>query len=79
MLSHITANASAYERNDNTTRHPHIYQNDNHAQRSFPEPAFIDEPRFLKLLQIIDQQQPVRTIKADCNRQSQFMPSLLQS
>jgi len=79
LLTHITTNASAHERNDSTTQQQHIYQNDYHAERSISEPVFSVEPRYLKLLQIIDQQQQIQTIKADCNRQSLFTPSVLKS
>lgn len=79
LVSYINANASAYERNDSPTQQPYIYQNDYHAERWFPEPVFSDEPRYLKLLQIIDQQQQIKTIKANLSRQSLLIPAVLKS
>jgi hypothetical protein len=79
LLTHITANAGAYERNDSATQQQHIYQNDYHAEHSISEPVFSVEPRYLKLLQIIDQQQQIQTIKANYNGQSLFIPSVFKS
>jgi len=52
---------------DSSTRHPEnhpAYQNDYDSRRLRPEPAYIEQPHYIKLLQIIDNDTPVITIKA---------------
>jgi hypothetical protein len=79
LVSHISANASTYARNDSLAQQQYMQQNDYHAERWFPEPVFNGEPRYLKLLQIIDQQQQIKTIKANLSRQSLLIPAVLKS
>lgn len=54
---------------DGTGLFPEIYRSyrayDFENGQSQPEPAYNDEPRFFKLLQIIDNDQQVITIKAN--------------
>jgi hypothetical protein len=61
---------------DSGTKQPEnypAYQNDYVSRRLQPEPAYIEQPRYIKLLQIIDNNTPVITIKASLSGEQLYL------
>lgn len=71
LMGPVHANAT-----DSRAQHPEnhpAYQNDSASRRLQPEPAYIEQPRYIKLLQIINNDAPVITIQASLSGEQLYL------